>query len=290
MDKQEIIKKIKNITEKEAIADYHKLTNFNLDEIKNNTRIGNKFVDFFTFACRLETISKKKMTYWDFVSSTEYQNRKYIKRLMEYQDNKGIEYYTGMYSIFKLHCGSCSLFKPTIIMKIIQDFQPKCILDFTMGWGTALLSSCIMNVPQYIGIDTNMDLLVPYCKMGSALKTLGTTSKFTFMFKDCLDVDYSELKYDMVFTSPPYNNIEVYPHMETKTIQEWTNWYNQIFSLTYKHLEINGYFIINILTKIYKSILIPLFGEAHSILDYKKKHRNNNNCEPNEAIFIWKKN
>ena len=289
MDKQEIIKKIKNITEKEAIADYHKLTKFNLDDIKNNTRIGNKFVDFFTFAYRLETISKKKMTYWDFVSSTEYQNKKYIKSLIDYQDAKGIEYYTGMYSIFKLHCGSCSLFKPTIVMKIIQDFQPKCLLDFTMGWGTGLLGSCVMNLPQYIGIDSNLDLVVPYCKMGTTLKNLGTTSKFTFMFKDCLDVDYSELKYDMVFTSPPYENVEVYPHMQIKTKAEWADWYNKIFAMTYKHLEINGYFIINILTKIYKSVLIPLFGEAHSIIDYKKKHRYSNNCEPNEAIYIWKK-
>lgn len=289
MDKQEIIKKIKNITEKEAIADYYKLTNFNLDDIKNNTRIGNKFVDFFTFPYRLETISKKKMTYWDFVSSVEYQNKKYIKSLMEYQDAKGIEYYTGMYSIFKLHCGSCSLFKPTIVMKIIQDFQPNCILDFTMGWGTALLGSCAMNLPEYIGIDSNIDLVTPYCKMGTKLKHLGTTTKFTFMFKDCLDVDYSKLKYDMVFTSPPYYNVEVYPHMEAKTIKQWTDWYNKIFTMTYKYLEPNGYFIINILTKIYKSVLIPLFGEAHHIINYKKKQRYTNNCEPNEAIFIWKK-
>jgi hypothetical protein len=37
-----------------------------------------------------------------------------------------------------------------------------------------------------------------------------TDTRVKLMFKSALDVDYSKLEYDMVLTSPPYYDIEVY--------------------------------------------------------------------------------
>ena len=289
MDKQNIINKIKYITKNDAIKEWTKLTNFNLNNVSNETRIGNKIIDFFTFEQRLETKSKKGYSYWDFVSSTEYQNRKYIKSLIDYQHNKGIEYYTSMYSIFKLHFSSIGLFKPIRVMKLIDFFPVENIVDPFMGWGCRAIGSAAMGINSYTGIDTNMDLVDPYIKLGTFLKELGVKTKLTFMFKDCLDVDYSLLNYDCVMTSPPYYNIEIYNGMTKKTIQEWNFFYTQIFSITYKHLLVGGYFMINILTKIYIEVLIPLLGEATFILPLGKKNRIGIEDKSNEAIFIYKK-
>ena len=74
-----ITKKIKNIDEEEAIKDYENLKKVNLKLVTNETRIGNKFVDHFTFSERLETVSKKGMTYFDFIKDTDYHKKKYIQ-------------------------------------------------------------------------------------------------------------------------------------------------------------------------------------------------------------------
>ena len=217
MNKDEILNKIKKISYEQAILDLYKLTKFNTNKISNETRIGNKFIDYFTFKHRLETISKKGISYWDFVSSVDKQkNKKYLKRLFDYQEDKKIEYYTGLYSIFKLHCGSIGLFKPVRTKYLLEIFPSKNILDFTMGWGCRLVGACIKNVESYTGVDTNTNLLVPLTNMTKILKEKGSNTKVTLMFKDCQDVDYSKLTYDMVLTSPPYYNYEIYEYTEKK--------------------------------------------------------------------------
>ena len=288
LDKKEIIKKLKNISYEDAILDLNKLTKYDINKITSNTRIGNKFIDYFTFPNRLDVISKKQITYWDFVSSIDNQkNKKYLKSLFDYQNDKGIEYYKGLYSIFKFHCGSIGLFKPIRAKKIIDIYKPKNILDFTMGWGCRLTASCICNIDSYIGIDNNLNLLVPLTNMTKLLKENGSTTKVTLMFKDCQDVDYSKLKYDCVLTSPPYYNYEIYDYCEKKSINEWNAWYKDIFSKTYNNLLVGGFFIINILNDIYDNVLFPMFGEAHIIIPINNKSRKSNKKSSNENIFIW---
>jgi 16S rRNA G966 N2-methylase RsmD len=95
-------------------------------------------------------------------------------------------------------------------MDIYNRFKPTSILDFTMGWGGRLVGACAMDIPSYIGIDLNKNLIKPYEEMVKTLKELGTKTEIKLIFKDALKVDYSKLNYDCVFTSPPYYNIELY--------------------------------------------------------------------------------
>lgn len=67
-----------------AIKDYRKLQNLNTDT-SINSRVGCKFIDFFTFKSRLHTRGVKNMNYLEFVSNDEYLSRPYIKNLIEYQ-------------------------------------------------------------------------------------------------------------------------------------------------------------------------------------------------------------
>ena len=76
-----ITKKIKNIDEEEAIKDYENLKKVNLKLVTNETRIGNKFVDHFTFSERLETVSKKGMTYFDIIKKASINMLPYIEFL-----------------------------------------------------------------------------------------------------------------------------------------------------------------------------------------------------------------
>lgn len=290
-DKYKIAKKIKNITEEEAIRDYNNLKKSELKKVTNETRIGNKFVDYFTFLERLETISKKGMSYFDFIKDTEYHKKPYIQNLLKYQ--KGDDKHVALYRVFKLHCGSIGLFKPLTAMEIYSRFKPTSVLDFTMGWGGRLVGACALDVPNYIGIDSNKQLKEPYKKMVKLLKQLDSQTKIKLMFKDALKVDYSNLYYDCVLTSPPYYNVEIYEGMKSKSNEIWEQeFYIPLFRETYKHLKKGGHYILNIPIDLYESVCIKLFGKADIKIPLKKKgHPKNSYTEKNytEFIYVWRK-
>jgi len=290
-EKEKISKKIKNITEEEAIKDYEHLKQMDLSKISNETRIGNKFVDFFTFSQRLETIGVKGFSYFDFIEDTEYHKKKYIKNLLDYQ--KGDDKHVALYRVFKLHAGSIGLFKPLTAMEIYSRFKPKSVLDFTMGWGGRLVGACALDIPNYIGIDTNKSLKEPYKRMVKLLKQLGTKTKIKLMFKDALKVDYSKLDYDCVLTSPPYYNLEIYDGMGTRTDEEWTHdFYIPLFTKTYKHLKKGGYYILNIPKDLYETICIDLLGKADIKIPLKKKEhpkKKSSDKDYTEFIYVWRK-
>lgn len=290
IEKETISKTIKNITKEEAIKDYIKLQKFNTDKLTNETRIGNKFVDYFTFTQRLETKGIKAITYFEFVSMTEYHDKPYIKRLLDYQ--KGEDNYIALYRIFKLHCGSIGMFGAVKAKEIINRFNPNTILDFCCGWGSSLTASACLNIPNYIGIDTNKSLVEPYNKMIDLLvHELKTTTKIKIFFEDAITVDYSKLDYDMVFTSPPYYNKEIYEYTKKRTNVEWEqDFYVPIFRETYKYLKNGGYYILNIPVMVYDNVCLQLLGEANIILERKKKSHPKNkqtNKDYKEYIYIW---
>ena len=291
-EKDTIANKIKNTTEEEAIRDFEHLKNMDLSKISDETRIGNKFVDHFTFGERLETISKKGMSYYDFVQNTEYHKKKYIQNLLNYQ--KGEDKHVALYRVFKLHCGSIGIFKPLTAMEVYSRFKPQSVLDMTMGWGGRLVGACALDVPNYIGIDSNVQLKEPYAHMIKLLKKLKTATKIKLMFKDALKVDYSKLDYDMVLTSPPYYNIEIYEGMKSATEEEWeTNFYIPLFTETYKYLKSGGHYVLNIPIDLYENVCIPLFGKANIKMPLKVKHNRPKNGYTKkgytEFIYVWKK-
>jgi hypothetical protein len=290
-EKDTIAKKIKNITEEEAISDYEHLKTIDLKMVTNETRIGNKFVDFFTFRQRLDTVGIKGFSYFDFIKDTEYHKKKYIKNLLDYQ--RGEDKQIALYRIFKLHAGSIGLFKPLTAMEIYNRFKPTSILDFSMGWGGRLVGACALNIPNYIGIDTNKSLKEPYKKMSRLLKQLGTETNIQLMFKDALVVDYSKLNYDLVLTSPPYYNVEVYEGMEPKTEEEWDfEFYAPLFAETYKYLKRGGHYVLNIPKKVYDNVCVELLGRANIKIPLKKKaHPKKNTADKDysEYLYVWNK-
>ena len=134
--------------------------------------------------------------------------------------------------------------------------------------------------------------------MKDKLKELGTKTEIQLMFKSALDVDYSKLKYDMVFTSPPYYNIEIYKGTIKQSKEEWDeNFYKPLFEKTYKFLENNGHYILNIPNEVYERVCIPLLGKADILFPLKKMNRQGSTSRTGKAIdnkydefiYIWKK-
>jgi len=289
--KKEIAKRLKNISEDDAIIDYLKLQEINVNDIRSETRIGNKFVDYFTFEPRLETISKRGLNFFQFLQDKEYHKKPYIKKLIDSQNDKDKD--LTIYRVFKLHCGSIGIFKPVTALEVFEKYNPFSVLDFTMGWGGRLVGACVANIPNYIGIDSNLSLKIPYQQMVEVIEEIGTETKIHLIFRDALKVDYSKLDYDMVFTSPPYYNTEIYEHMKPKDYYQWNEkFYIPLFSKTYKYLKKHGYYILNVQKDLYQSVCIPLFGKATNKILLKNKRKPKNQKSPddyNEYLYVWKK-
>ena len=63
--------------------------------------------------------------------------------------------------------------------------------------------------------------------------------------------------------------------------------YIPLFTKTYNNLSTNGTFVINVCSEIYEKVLIPLFGNAHEIIPYKKLKKRQSNYL--EMAYIWHK-
>jgi site-specific DNA-adenine methylase len=233
-------------------------------------------------------VGKKGISFFDFYENkSSYAKKQYIKNLLNYMGDKNE--YEKWYRVFNLYMSSISIFKPVIAMEIYNKFKPKCVLDMTMGWGGRLVGACALNIPEYIGIDLNKQLIKPYEEMKDKLIELGTKTKIRLIFKNALSIDYSKFNYDMVFTSPPYYNIEIYKGTKKQSKEEWNNnFYIPLFTNTYKHLQKGGNYILNVPIEVYEEVCIPLLGKADMLIELKKQERGNS-INYKEYIYCWKK-
>jgi tRNA G10 N-methylase Trm11 len=284
-----IDKQIKNIEFEKVQEEWNKIIEaISSGCIERNGRngTGNKIIDYYFFEERLKVKNKNGVSFYDFLNNIDdYGEKKYIQTLLNYvkeHNRYNDNYYGRMYYIYGIAFGRFSPFKVLNAVEMYMMFTPKTVFDPFMGWGGRLLGALACDV-NYIGCDSNVDLKEPYEKL---MKDFGekSDSSVKLYFQDICSLDLSELEYDMVFTSPPYFNIEQYPHMPLKTRREWGFFYDKIFLKLYKHLAPNGVFAINCNLSIFNSSLIKLFGKPNTRIELNKSTRNQSYCE---YIYVW---
>lgn len=266
------------------------------DVLPINSQVGSKTTNHFTLSQRLRTKGCKGISFLKFYIDFDevYSSQKPVKKMLEYYQRVGriipddfenlvkIKKY-----IFNCYYGAINIFRPIVAIDLFRRFNPKCVLDPCCGWGGRLIAAAAFDVPEYIGIDNNHHLAVPYKNMMDFLKDK-TSTKMTFINDDCLKVDYLFLGYDMVFTSPPYYNIEIYgDEPPYKTKDEWDKlFYKPLIERTYEYLQPNGVFCLNVNDEIYNRACIPVLGECYASIPLSKRNRNN---EYSESLYIWHK-
>ena len=116
-------------------------------------------------------------------------------------------------SAIALQWATLSSMRPAAALHFYRKYNATRVLDFTAGWGSRMVAAMAGNI-NYIGIDSNKSLKPGYSKIKSALQP-HSTSEVKLFFKPAEDVNFSKLpRYDMVFTSPPYEYLELYEHMK----------------------------------------------------------------------------
>jgi DNA modification methylase len=162
-----------------------------------------------------------------------------------------------------------------------------------MGWGGRLVGACALDIPNYIGVDSNYNLREPYTEMTKFLNNNSKTNIKLF-FQDALSIDYSKLNYDLVLTSPPYYNTEMYGSEKNKGTnfknkEEWNNdFYIPIIEKTFKNLKKGGHYCLNIHKDLYKNVVIKILGKSYTKIALPKSKRTNEETYQ-EFIYIWEK-
>lgn len=296
VEKIMISKFIKSISLKDAIEDFNKLKLIgeNACNQSSRLRVGNNIVDYFTFTERLNTKGKYNINFFEFITNIEeFKQKKFIQNMLNYYEtvknkNKTKNNYVVLKEVYNICISAINIFRPILAMEIYVKYKPKCILDFTCGWGGRLIGACALNIPKYIGIDINVNLKNPYLEMQNLLNLYSETN-IEIYFENAVIVDYSKFEYDMVLTSPPYYFLEKYSHNENYNSKNEmkNNFYIPVISNTYKYLQKGGYYCLNVNKDIYEDICINLLGSANDIIPLKKSKRQNNY---EEFIYIWHKN
>ena len=225
----------------------------------------------------------------------------------------------------------CNNFDVKVVLSVLRYFKPKRMLDFSAGWGDRLIGAMAYGC-EYDGVDPSECLHPKYQEMISTLLPPSKRGKYR-MFKTGFE-DFTsssvpftsskreesqskrkkeesqskrkkeEKKYDLVFTSPPFFDLEVYEKSKNQsidkfnTLEKWKQ--NFLFPAMEKSvsaLEINGHLVI------YVSDYTTESGKRiQYVRDMKRKVRElgmtyqGNVCFSNaddlnrvRVIYVWKK-
>ena len=293
--KTEIANKIKDITVADLEEDMEKLIQIGKDAytMSSRSRIGNNVVDYFTFLQRLETKGKYDISFFGFIQNIEeFKQKKFIQTMLTYykdvkNKNNTKNEYIVLKEVYNICISAINIMRPLNCMEIYTKYKAKRVLNFCAGWGGSTVAAAALNLDAYYGVEINSDLKQPYDNMIQFLKTRCAT-KFENIIADAVDVDYSNMIYDTVFSSPPYYFLEKYANNvkygSKKDMDD--KFYRPLFTKTYNGLQPGGHYIINICKEVYDNVLKGLLGDAHESFPLKKSKRQNNHTE---MVYVWVK-
>ena len=140
----------------------------------------------------------------------------------------------------------CSQFKPNAAKALYDYFNVKNVLDFSAGWGDRLAGFyASMNTELYVGIDPRKENHPIYEQQAryydSHLTFFENEKKVKFHCDAAEDFNYDDYEdtFDIVFTSPPYFNVERYSYDDTQSWVRYKNidaWNTQFLQRTLDNL------------------------------------------------------
>ena len=190
---------------------------------------------------------------------------------------------TDVYECHRINRGAIVPFKSSTAKYIYKKFGAKNVLDPTAGWGGRLLGAASLGI-KYSGLDTNIDLQDGYERM---IKDLGITNCDMY-FDDCLSFDFQLIDPDLILTSPPYSNLEMYEHMEG-----WDNdddFYKSFMIPLFKKIdeETECPVCINVSPKMYKVLVRDYkVRKCDEQIDLRQQLGKQYKTKSQDYIYVW---
>jgi hypothetical protein len=187
-----------------------------------------------------------------------------------------------LFEMWRRMNGIIVFFRPTVAINVYAYTKATHVLDPCAGWGGRMLG-CMAKKIAYTGIDTNTDLKPAYDEMMKVFPS----DNITMLWQSALDVDFSAIDYDCVLTSPPYVNLEVYPHMTP--FESKATFYNQflipLLDKCRKHIRRNGKVCFNISSVMYRDLL--KFGYEPCVEQMDMLQQKVQGKDKKDKVYIW---
>ena len=274
------------------VRDYKNLLKF--DALSNPKKFcGNKILYQFQFKNLLKCRRDKKPLLSEIFADEDKKQKLWKDAVHRNRRDKApYPSPTDVYECYRINQGAIVMFKSSTAKYIYKKYNATSVLDPTMGWGGRLLGAMSLGI-DYYGIDTNLDLNEPYEDMIDTLDHLfNIQSNINLTWQNCLDVDYSKIKYDLVLTSPPYVNMENYQYMDLfKNDDEfYKEFLIPLLNKMFKYLHDEGHMCINISPKMYKH-LIEKYGArvCDEQVDLRQQMGKNHATKSQDYIYVWSK-
>jgi 16S rRNA G966 N2-methylase RsmD len=228
-----------------------------------------------------------------------------LKKRIKYSVTKLVAYNIRK-SLKAFGVQSVSNFKPTIAKWVYQKYCPPNgnVLDPCAGYGGRLFGALCSHVKSYTGIDPNEIIQTGNAELVKILLDSTNMSK-NIVLKKIPFEDYNTTEiFDLVFTSPPYFNIEKYSEDNNQSYiryPKYNLWLNgflkPLIEKSYSYLRKGGYLVLNvgkpidtdtfeIGQKIFKQKPETYYMRLSKFLGQNNKNEISHKTEP---IFIWKK-
>ena len=298
-----LAKSVRDISRNDAMRSYADIQNVNCDSYPGFSRAGLKALDHFFFHHRIKA-KTKNISFYEAMHDAEMVEHldvlvvRYKKASIEDMDRSTLQKHR--YSVFQLYYGSVNQFRPAVAKWLYCVLNAHVgVLDFSAGWGGRCLAAMSLGIP-YIGIDTNTNLKSAYAQM---MRAYEPTCRASLLFQSAEDVDFSQFKNDLFFTSPPYFKLEKYEHMPDYPTKES---FLEVFFIpvvlkAWKYLRRGGHLALNMPREMYlaiKDMLPPITHVLQFPLANKHPRAASNgtqipkkatNDTRSDAIYVWKK-
>jgi 16S rRNA G966 N2-methylase RsmD len=137
-----------------------------------------------------------------------------------------------------------TMYRPQMMKLACMKYKPEIVFDPCAGWGGRMLGAVSYGV-RYIAFEPNT---TTYNNLMNMASFLGIQHKVTLICDDARNMKkYNLPNVDLVLTSPPYFDLEVYTHEQTQSIsntptyQDWADSFlREIINLSIEHLNDNG--------------------------------------------------
>ena len=270
----------------------------------NNLLIVNKPSDYLTYNLIsdywIDECKVRAKRYDQPLNPFDYwqQNKDYVKQQAQ-KLYGAVNDYTLRETIFKL-AGEVTTFRETVAVGFIKMFKSKRILDPSAGWFNRAIAAMACGVEAYVGVDPNSCLHPKYQEM---INYFPSTTKVTMIQAPFEEAILPDITFDLIMTSFPYFNLEVYTDEPTQSIanRDLNTWFDDflIFSMNkaWDRLEKGGKMII-IVNDIkdqanYVKLMVDVFTDIHDDAEYLgvisySEFVDNKPKQPNPC-WIWNK-
>ena len=263
----------------------------------------NKLVDYFSEEQRMLACRKEDVSPFDFYTQNFDQIQRKAAEIAK--QNPSFPFRHALREAVYALTNECTTFKISVSKAIYQLFKSKIVLDCSSGWGDRGIGAAAAGVQVYHGVDPNSSLRKSYDEILNFIRTSPSTppsvhtDQYAITTEDFLKVELVKNSYDLIFSSPPFFDYEIYS-ADTKqsitgrnTVDAWLQgFFFPYLKKAWEALVVGGHLVLYIsdtktsryTEKMYGFITNELKGQYLGILSMSDEL-----LRKGYPIWVWKK-